>query len=213
MLSWWATCFPFEGERTLACRLAENLQHLTFRNADPNHGEALQERTWRICALITGILADLGEANRWACHHRADNEARQHPHRRHCSPLNSALSTYLFPRTVSNRIVFSPSRRVHGAPAQDKMVACANFLLRHAISTTNPPRARSPFTDPFGQAEGRAGSTCRSPVWLCSSISAMPDVAPKLPSIWKGGCKSNRFGAVRSGVRRSVCSLWARSPS
>jgi len=30
--------------------------------------------------------------------------------------------------------------------------------------------------------------------WLCISISAMPDVAPKLPSIWNGGCASNRFG-------------------
>ncbi len=41
----------------------------------------------------------------------------------------------------------------------------------------------------------------------------MPAVAPKLPSIWNGGCRSKRFGAVRSGVSWSVSSLNERSPS
>ena len=30
--------------------------------------------------------------------------------------------------------------------------------------------------------------------WDCTSISAMPAVTPKLPSIWKGGCASKRLG-------------------
>ncbi len=32
--------------------------------------------------------------------------------------------------------------------------------------------------------------------WLCKSISAMPEVPPKLPSIWNGLCVSKRLGSV-----------------
>ena len=44
------------------------------------------------------------------------------------------------------------------------------------------------------QAFGKAGSNSSSPSPLCNSISAMPAVPPKLPSIWNGGCASNMFG-------------------
>src|SRR5690606_15557871 len=67
-----------------------------------------------------------------------------------------------------------------------------------AMSTVTPPRARSPVTDPAGQAAGNAGSRCSSPPCDWSSISAMPAVAPKLPSIWNGGCVLHRFGSVLS---------------
>ncbi len=66
--------------------------------------------------------------------------------------------------------------------------------------------ARNPLNEPVGHSFGSAGSTLiirssfpsRSSVhWLCKSISAMPAGAPKLPSIWNGPHKSNRFGNVR----------------
>ena len=38
---------------------------------------------------------------------------------------------------------------------------------------------------PLGQAAGSAGAD-QAPSWLCSSISAIPAVPPKLPSIWNG---------------------------
>jgi len=38
-------------------------------------------------------------------------------------------------------------------------------------------------TDPAGHARGKAGKRSITPVWLCRSISIMPEVAPKFPSI------------------------------
>jgi hypothetical protein len=49
---------------------------------------------------------------------------------------------------------------------------------------------------PVGHALGKAGSRCNSPAWLCSSISQTPAVAPKLPSIWKGGHVSHMLGIM-----------------
>ena len=43
-------------------------------------------------------------------------------------------------------------------------------------------RARNPRTLPAGQTEGSAGRRWIM-TWLCKSISVMPAVAPKLPSI------------------------------
>ena len=40
---------------------------------------------------------------------------------------------------------------------------------------------------------GIAGSSLITSSWLCSSISAIPEVKPKLPSIWNGGCASQRL--------------------
>ena len=69
---------------------------------------------------------------------------------------------------------------------------------RQVMSTVRSPRARSPRTEPSGQAAaGRAGRRA-PPRWLCSSISAIPAVAPKLPSIWNGGWVSHRLGRVDS---------------
>ena len=64
----------------------------------------------------------------------------------------------------------------------------------HVMSTSSPPLAQRPRTEPAGHTGGSAGSNCTVPAWLWSSISAMPEVAPKLPSIWKGGWASKRLG-------------------
>ena len=53
-----------------------------------------------------------------------------------------------------------------------------------------PPRQRNPFTDPRAHTSGSAGKRCTAPAWLCTNISAIPAVQPKLPSIWKGGWAS-----------------------
>ena len=60
----------------------------------------------------------------------------------------------------------------------------------------------SPLTLPSFHTAGRAGNKWMvkgawftlSGEWLCSNISAMPAVQPKLPSIWNGGWASNMFG-------------------
>lgn len=64
----------------------------------------------------------------------------------------------------------------------------------HIISTVNPPRAQSPLTVPFFHVRGKAGRGRKNPSWLCNSISQTPAVPPNLPSIWKGGCLSQRLG-------------------
>lgn len=66
----------------------------------------------------------------------------------------------------------------------------------HFMSTEAPPRTLKPCRLPSVHYEGRAGSRLMKPSWLCTSISAMPDVPPQLPSIWKGGCEQNRLGNV-----------------
>jgi len=53
----------------------------------------------------------------------------------------------------------------------------------HAMSISSAPRTRRPVTRPLGHARGSAGSSAISPAWLCTSISAIAAVAPKLPSI------------------------------
>src|SRR5262245_14679199 len=72
------------------------------------------------------------------------------------------------------------------------------FPSFHSRSTASPPRARNPLNDPFGQADGNAGnrriSGVLSPL-LCNNISAIPEQPPKLPSIWNGGWRQNRFSA------------------
>ena len=64
------------------------------------------------------------------------------------------------------------------------------FPAFHVMSTVKLPTAFKPVMWPVFQAAGRAGSTWRVSVWLCSNISAMPEQAPKLPSIWNGACES-----------------------
>ena len=54
------------------------------------------------------------------------------------------------------------------------------------------PRAVSPLNEPSFHASGRAGRTCIYPSWLCSNISAIPAVPPKLASIWKGERRTAR---------------------
>jgi hypothetical protein len=65
------------------------------------------------------------------------------------------------------------------------------------MSTSKPPRARKPFDLPVRPGRGSAGSSTISPPCDCSSISAMAAVAPKLPSIWNGGCASSMLDRCR----------------
>ena len=117
---------------------------------------------------------------------------------------------YVWPALAWNSFSLPAYRIFTGFDSVAVSVAFTSLPSFHSISTPIPPRARSPVTLPDGKAEGSAGSrlmNAASPActgvrlvgvaygsWLCSSISAMPAVAPKLPSIWNGGCASNRFG-------------------
>ena len=60
-----------------------------------------------------------------------------------------------------------------------------NSEARHAPA--GPSRARRPVTRPLDRTRGSARRSAISPSWLCRSISAMPAVTPKLPSICIGG--------------------------
>ena len=114
----------------------------------------------------------------------------------------SGLVTVTVPPLVVSMTVNVPVRirpRTLTVPSRsNRTVASSACPPPHVAPTVYPPRPRSPCTCPLGQADGSAGRTCSSPLWLCSSISAMPEVAPKLPSIWNGGCRSNMFGASRA---------------
>ena len=80
------------------------------------------------------------------------------------------------------------------------------------MDTSKFPRATSPLTLPDAHASGSAGSILIYPMLLCRSISATPDVIPKFPSIWNGGCVSQRL-VIIPFLNRSVISLYARFPS
>jgi hypothetical protein len=69
-------------------------------------------------------------------------------------------------------------------PLRDVITALVSAPFDQLMSTMKLPRATSPLTLPVGTARGRAGRRWTT-LWLWSSISAMPDVKPKLPSIWK----------------------------
>ena len=68
----------------------------------------------------------------------------------------------------------------------------------HDADTVAAPRTLRPRKDPSGY--GQAGSSSMTVVspscrdW--SSDSAIAAAAPKFPSIWKGGCRSKKFGSV-----------------
>ena len=64
------------------------------------------------------------------------------------------------------------------------------------ISTVKPPLARKPLTSPSAHSEGKAGSRWISPACDWRSISAIPAVPPKFPSIWNGGWVSKRLSCV-----------------
>src|SRR5258706_5603331 len=81
-------------------------------------------------------------------------------------------------------------------PLVDKTEAFVSFPFDQVRSISKPPRARRPVTDPASHSSGSAGSKLISPPWLCNNISVIPAVAPKLPSILKGGWGSNKIGYV-----------------
>ena len=76
----------------------------------------------------------------------------------------------------------------------DVSVAETTLPSFHSMDTSMPVRVRSPLTLPDDQAAGSAGRRMISSGVDWSSISAIPALPPKLPSIWKGVCASNRFG-------------------
>ena len=94
----------------------------------------------------------------------------------------------------------SSSRTRQTPPSFDRIAAFLTVPPAHSISSSKPPRARSPVTLPAGHADGKAGSRSITPAWLWTSISTMPDTTPKLPSIWKGGWR--RRGWRRRRLRR-----------
>ena len=100
------------------------------------------------------------------------------------------------PARVSRRRVFSPYRIAQGPPRRDRTRAWRSVPASQAMSTSKPPRARSPLTEPRGHAAAGPAAGARRRAWLCRSISAMPAVPPKLPSIWNGGWVSKRLGSV-----------------
>ena len=55
------------------------------------------------------------------------------------------------------------------------------------------PLAMKPVKDPVFQTSGKQGSISMYPLFDCNNISAMPEVAPKFPSIWNGGGGSHKF--------------------
>ena len=62
------------------------------------------------------------------------------------------------------------------------MVAAVARPFAHSRSTSKPPRARNPRTDPAGHAAGSAGNNRIASCCDCSSISAIAALAPRLPS-------------------------------
>jgi len=54
-------------------------------------------------------------------------------------------------------------RRRNTPPTVDMTVASVSEPPLHAISTTKPPLARSPFTSPSLHADGSAGNKCTAP--------------------------------------------------
>ena len=118
---------------------------------------------------------------------------------RHFTGASSSSARIALPAMVSVVTMCSAYRSRNLLLSVDRIVALASLPSFHAMSTANPPRARKPLTLPVGQAFGSAGSNSISPAWLCSSISAMPAVPPKLPSIWNGGCERRRR------PRRTLC--------
>ena len=59
---------------------------------------------------------------------------------------------------------------------------------------------------------GQRGQKVDAPAWLCSSISAMAAVAPKLPSIWKIGRLAGGMGVEQIAVRCCAASAWRAIP-
>ncbi|RAO31450.1 hypothetical protein PSN13_04013 [Micromonospora saelicesensis] len=128
------------------------------------------------------------------------------------SPVRFTGTAWFVVRSTSDAVASIGFRTVREPLLPAVSVIRLASRLRHSVSTVTLPRARRPLTEPVGQAAGTAGSTSTTPFWLCSSISAIPAVAPKLPSIWNGGWVSNRLARVLL-LSCSLSILWAWSPS
>ena len=114
--------------------------------------------------------------------------------------LSWSLSRMIWPASVSIRRCRSPYWIVSGFPSSERTVhvgepavAPVKVQLEAAASaeaghgTVGPGR---------GQSAGSSSTSCVPSAVRrcdCSSISQMPLVAPKLPSIWNGGWASNRL--------------------
>ena len=96
-------------------------------------------------------------------------------------------------------------RRRRFPPTVERMVMFLTLPFSHLILTiSNPPRAFSPVTSPYGHTSGMAGRRCTASSWLCTIISAIPAQHPKFPSIWNGGWASNMLAYVPPSASRIV---------
>ena len=83
-----------------------------------------------------------------------------------------------------------------GFPSFEVMEAETMVPFFQSAETSNPPRASRPFTLPSFHWGNTAGRMEISPAWDWTSVSQMPAVMPRLPSIWNGGWVVKRLGRV-----------------
>lgn len=98
--------------------------------------------------------------------------------------------TKALPRSVSGLFAdkvtvtrLPPDDMIRWPSTRGRSVTRSRTPERQARSTPQLPLARSPAMLPLGQACGSAGSRSMACPRLCISISTMPAVPPKLPSI------------------------------
>ncbi len=114
-----------------------------------------------------------------------------------------------------SRRAVPPAGASQSAPGTRRTVSDAPSGSQSSRSTTRPPRARSPVTDPRAQATGSAGRTASDPASDPSSIAATSAGRPPLASRLKMRPASCRL--VRAGLQWSTAShsthVSAASPS
>lgn len=77
-----------------------------------------------------------------------------------------ASTRIVSPGLSENSAVFAPYRTLQGVALVLRISADWSFPPFQRMSTSNPPRARRPVTEPSLQPAGRAGNKLISPAWL-----------------------------------------------
>ena len=119
-----------------------------------------------------------------ACYANFSRYTRPGSRRARTEPSASAFSgSGLSPSRISP--IWEPGAgRSTGSPDNaGRRVAPIGCPRTTRYRPSTPPRARNPATLPSAMRAGSAGRKSIPPSWLCSSISAMAAVPPKLPSI------------------------------
>ena len=108
---------------------------------------------------------------------------------------NSRLPSnlYVLPFSVVKATILSLYRSKQSLPARERISTDCSLPSLHFIFNWKPPLAQMPLISPSAKANGKAGRRSIYFVWLCTSISPMPAAPPKFPSIWNGGCASNKL--------------------